>query len=437
MAMRAQKDAWHQLTVAHFAGNPVYFFDTRFLLANVAALAGWNPARLEAAIAPRVENALTEADACFSTEGGFYVVFGRPTVPHARNKAHEICRDILQHFYGRGNFLKEHIEKFCRPSSVQQLVNELGVSPPAAVKRRALRPRRAVAAVKDVLEPEKTDLARVLIALFTEYLNSNWDGGDYVFTPGWDNKKQSITCFSCDLAPEAKGWQHSRSSGLDAAIEHCERDVIALAAAVRGVRHVRARDDFAVITVPVHAETLAWAKTRQAYFSVLSKIEPQSLALLAPRIVGLGPGANPALVAEWISSLHRYAQRTFVHFNSVFDFMGTQVLGASGFGMTISQTMRMPRSLYDSLVSQATKLQRLCNHQNAIPYAHDIVTLPEMYLLRAHGVRIMIGPVIGEPEPLPGPTGPLPFNAVGRYSTDVVYLSMQEASGPPGVRILH
>ena len=60
-----------KLALAKMVGNPTYFFDTSFLLANVASLAGWNQSRLEAAIDPRLDTALSRADVHFSAPNGF------------------------------------------------------------------------------------------------------------------------------------------------------------------------------------------------------------------------------------------------------------------------------------------------------------------------------------------------------------------------------
>ena len=109
-------------------GNPTYFFDTSFLLANVASLAGWNQSRLEAAIDPRLDTALSRADVHFSAENGFYVVFASPNVTAAHDKAMTICADILRHFYGDGKYSPEHAAKVCRLSSVQSLAEDLGLA---------------------------------------------------------------------------------------------------------------------------------------------------------------------------------------------------------------------------------------------------------------------------------------------------------------------
>jgi len=64
MAMAAQdKRRIEQiLASARFARNPLFFFDTSFLLANVTLLAGWNQTRLEAVIAPQVTPAIATGD---------------------------------------------------------------------------------------------------------------------------------------------------------------------------------------------------------------------------------------------------------------------------------------------------------------------------------------------------------------------------------------
>ncbi len=131
MATRARKDIWHKLTLAHFAGNPVYFFDTRFLLSKVPALAGWSAAKLEAAITPLVEPTLGRGDARYITETGFYVVFGSFDPFAAQETASEISADILGSLFGPGDYSQETVQRLCHQASVQNLVEDLGVpSPP-------------------------------------------------------------------------------------------------------------------------------------------------------------------------------------------------------------------------------------------------------------------------------------------------------------------
>src|ERR1700682_5099477 len=123
-----RRQAPDHLALAKMVGNPTYFFDTSFLLANVASLAGWNQDRLEAAIDPRLDTALSRADVHFSAENGFYVIFASPNVSAAHDKAMTICADILRHFYGDGKYSPEHAAKVCRLSSVQSLAENLGLA---------------------------------------------------------------------------------------------------------------------------------------------------------------------------------------------------------------------------------------------------------------------------------------------------------------------
>src|SRR6266849_6766370 len=103
-----------QLASPQFAGKPTYFFDMSYLLANVATLADWNEARLDAAIAPRVETAISTEDARFSSDKGFYVVFASPDNCVAWDIAKAIRDDILRHFYGNGNYSPEAVSCLCR-----------------------------------------------------------------------------------------------------------------------------------------------------------------------------------------------------------------------------------------------------------------------------------------------------------------------------------
>ena len=177
-------------------------------------------------------------------------------------------------------------------------------------------------------------------------------------------------------------------------------------------------------------ETLSWTKTRHAYFSLLSKVEPQSLALLAPQIVGLNAGANAALVAEWVIRFRPHMRRSFVHLNDHCDFSRSRVLGTTGLGFSVSSSMRVPKAPQESLAYQAAKLKRVCTYQHAVSYAQGVATLPEMYLLKAQGVRIMVGPIIGEPTELPEGLGCLPFNAVGKTILHDDHVSMGYGSAP-------
>ncbi len=108
-------------TPSQFAGKPVYFFDISVLRSSVASLIGWSHEKLEAAIAPRVENAISDADLWLTTPLGFFVIFANPDPILARTQANAICVDILKHFYGQEKYPPEYVEQFCRPSSARDL----------------------------------------------------------------------------------------------------------------------------------------------------------------------------------------------------------------------------------------------------------------------------------------------------------------------------
>src|SRR5258706_4736364 len=127
MNAEARQKTPDKFALAKLIGNRSYCFDTSFLLANVASLAGWNQSRLEAAIDPRLDAALSRADVHFSAPNGFYVIFASPNTNAAHDTARAICADILRHFYGDAEYNPEHAEKVCRPSSVQSLADDLGV----------------------------------------------------------------------------------------------------------------------------------------------------------------------------------------------------------------------------------------------------------------------------------------------------------------------
>src|SRR5258706_16283380 len=181
MNAEARQKTPDKFALAKMVGNPTYFFDTSFLLANVASLAGWNQSRLEAAIDPRLDAALSRADVHFSAPNGFYVIFASPNVNAAHDTARAICADILRHFYGDADYNPEHAEKVCRPSSVQSLADDLGVllgmlggsEEEAAAAERAHTP-----AVEEPIDGEDEKLAfkRELMELFRSQLAAPSDG---------------------------------------------------------------------------------------------------------------------------------------------------------------------------------------------------------------------------------------------------------------------
>ena len=412
-----RRQAPDQLALAKMIGNPTYFFDTSFLLANVASLAGWNQSRLEAAIDPRLDTALSRADVHYSAENGFYVVFASPNGAAAHDKAMTICADILRHFYGDGKYSPEHAAKICRLSSVQSLADDLGLAlGPAGTEHHGA----AGAAGERVHTPPATDetvegegeaFKREMMEIFRAQLNAPSDGTKFLFTPCWDSKKEQITSFACDACvPLADPITGDSKVAFPQAEARCKLDIKTLAVATAGVRHITSRGDVALVSVPVHVETLSWAKTRNAYFDMLRQIDPRFLAFLAPRVVGLDAGANLNPVGQWISGIRRRTRWSFVHLpNLHLDFGRVGVLGATGFTLAAPSLSGSKQARLKALSDEAARLKRICSAQNAIACVNNVASSQELLQLSCQGVRIIAGPVIGRPAELPGPTQRLSF----------------------------
>ncbi|HYM18073.1 MAG TPA: hypothetical protein VEU06_05875 [Micropepsaceae bacterium] len=392
--------------LSQFTDRPIYFFDTRYLLANAKALADWNPTRLEAAISPRVEHVLGTADHYVAVQNGFYVIFGSRAVEAAREKADAICADILTHFYGPAGHAP-HIDRLRRPASVEDMGKDLGIVPPS--ERQSGRPSRAVHPNPDTADSEAEQFANELKTLFRRHCLAMEKEGASRFSPIWDSRKGRVTAFACglDTTPrDAATPEHTPGAA------QCRADVAVLAAAVRGARHVTERGDVALISVPVHAETLSWSKTRAAYIDVLGLIDSRALALIAPRIVGLHAGSNLSDVAQWGRALRRHAHWVFVHLPSAdIDVSRAGLLGVTGFGITARPITNDGHSL-EALGQQAAKLANLCFKQNAVAFAYDVASTRELFLLKRKGVRFMAGPVIGPAEDLPSTAGEIFFPEV-------------------------
>jgi hypothetical protein len=401
------------LTASGVAGNLLFFFDTSFLLENVSSLAGWSHTRLEAAIAPRVEKELSEADVRFVVENGFYIAFGARDYTVAWDTAKAICDDIFRHFYGHGDYDPNDVDKFCRQSSVREAADDLDISLPSGHSFPARAKTRGT--VTDELpesEKEKRLFRRELLELFHLHFNAPTENERFVFSPRWDSSKEAITSFGCESAADAlnSSVMIPTAKGLSTAIAQCKLDITALAIATRGARHLLARGDVAVITAGLHVETLSWVKTRQAYIHVLGKIHPQYLMLLAPGLTGLIAGSNSTSIAQWIAELRRYVRHSFIHLPNVdFDFSRDGVLGVTGFALRLNSSGRAAASSLASLDTLATKLKRICTIQSAVAGVMNVASLDELLLLKSRGVRFISGPIVADPSELPGPVGPFSF----------------------------
>ncbi len=423
MGKRARKDVWGKLTLAHFAGNPVYFFDTKYLLENVSAQAGWNETRLEAAVAPRIENALTDPDAIFGTKNGFYVIFASFNRIAAREKAFAIRDDVFRHFYGPNQ--PPGVDKYCQLSSVQCLAEDMG-APPARMLRPPRRGRKPVILPggHDLPDEREKPFERQMVELFIDQMVSDQPNPEFLFWPTWDSHRERVTAFTCESAKmvESSAFVLSAGKNLSEARQQCCDDVTALAAAAKAVRKFDVRTDAALITVPLHVETLSWSKTRNAYFAVLAQIDARWLSLLAPRLVGFAKGANLSLVSQWIALLRRHVPRSFVQMDAALDFSRAGLIGATGFFLTVTPTMRGPKKPSQSLVVQTANLKRICANQMAIPCVHNVATIPELYLVKAKGIRLIAGPVIEQGSLMPSATRELRFDDIGGpFRDDRVY----------------
>ncbi len=410
MATRARKDLWHKLTLAHFAGNPVYFFDTRFMLSKVPTLAGWSAAKLEAAIAPLVEPTLARGDTRYIAETGFYVVFGNFDPFAAQETASEISADILGRLFGPGAYSQEIAQRLCHQSSVQTLVEDLGVPSPPKRSVRSEEP----ANLGDMLERRnKKPFAKELAELYREYVISE-DNRNFAFWPCWDSQRQRITSFTCEIASRSSqdALVITTVKSVSPATTQCRLDIAALATASKGIRRIVRRCEPGFVNVPVHVETLSWSKTRDAYLGVLSQIDPKFLSLMALRIGGFAPGADLSLLPDWIAQLRPHVRGLSVEMSAELEKSFAGIPGLTGFNLTITDDMRSPSPGAEALVDQIARLKRICHSQAAIASIHNVATLPELYLVKAHGIRIVSGPVIESPSSVPGRLRPLSFESM-------------------------
>jgi hypothetical protein len=284
---------------------------------------------------------------------------------------------------------------------------DLGIVPPS--ERQGGRPSRGVHPNTDTADSEAEQFTNELKNHFRRHCLAPEKQGASRFSPIWDSRKGRVTAFACglDATPrDAAAPEHTPGAA------QCRADVAMLAAAARGARHVAERGEVALISVPVHAETLSWSKTRAAYVDVLGLIDRRALALIAPRIVGLHAGSNLSDVALWGRALKRHAHWVFVHLpNADIDFSRAGILGVTGFGITARPNANDGHAL-EALSQQAAKLASLCLKQNAVTFAYDVATTREVLLLKRKGVRFMAGPAIGPAEEFPSAAGELSFPEV-------------------------
>jgi len=388
----------HQLTLSQFTGHPIFFFDTSVLLDNVVSIADWNPTRLEAAIAPRIERVLDGAGIRIATDTGFHMIFVNHTPARARAKADAVRADLLIHFYGPTKIPPEVAAKFGQPSSLVALAGRLGI--PAETLARA-RTKAWEPIADDPAEKNKAISAKELQDLFLDAVASKTAEvakfGKFLFSPLWDCKKSRVSAFSC--AAETLSRQDTLAPVRLSATDTCRHDIVALAAATRGIRHILSSGHLAAVSAPVHVETLSWSNTCNAYLEALGRID---CALLALRIVGLEPGANLLKIGQWTVGLRRYVRLIFVHLPDVnFDFGRVGALGVAGYGLTAASPEEADAKSLNLLSAQALKLTRICTIQNASAVIDNVRSEPELAIVKNQGVRFIVGPVIGSPEEVP------------------------------------
>ena len=196
--MRVHVTQQIQFDTVQFAGKPLYFFDISLLRSSVASLIGWSPAKLEAAIAPRVENAIGETDLWFTTPTGFFVIFASIDQTLARTQAKSICVDILKHFYGQEEYPPEYADKFCRPSSTQDVARAVACSETTSAKIPPMPPEAYSIDEEGSAEIEKEQrlFRKKCIELFRAHVLSN-NERMFLFLPCWDTKRERITSFTC------------------------------------------------------------------------------------------------------------------------------------------------------------------------------------------------------------------------------------------------
>ncbi len=416
MGMPAARQVQSGSSLDQLAEHPVYFFDTRFLLASVSTSIGWTSAKLEIALTPRIERALGPSDLWLGTPDGYYVIFVSCDAPQARAKATTISIDVLRHFYGESQFPLDAVNALCRPSSMHNLADVVARDAIAA-KAKPSPPVRARGEEEvPATAQEQCQLTREVIQLYRDRTGLTENGLKPSFAPTWDSRRNRITSFVYgDVdSPQTRGVPLG-AGGLEVAEAQCKIDAMALAGAAKGVQHIRSRGWLAIVSVPVHAETLAWRKSRSAYLRVLSQIEPQLLPFLSPRIVGFNAGFNPVATAQWIAALRRHVRLAFVHLPDVNLEMRGAMLGCTALGISFPSLLA-PGATGQVLREQTAKFVNLCAAQGAIACVDRVKSKPVLSVLKNCGVRLVSGPAVGEASPLPSPAGVLDCDIHGAAS---------------------
>ncbi|HMI95148.1 MAG TPA: hypothetical protein VK479_01460 [Micropepsaceae bacterium] len=266
------------------------------------------------------------------------------------------------------------------------------------------------------------------VELYHASLAAPQDSQNFQFAPCWDSKQERITTFACELPGGLGDAVLPDTATMGVASAHCKIDILALASATRGVRHVLERGDVAAISVTVHVATLSWSKSRAGYLKVLGQIEPQIRALLAPRIFGFGAGSNLSVVSQWTMAMRGFVPWSFVHLpNLNLDFSRLGTLGARGLGLSLG-SLGSVKNGRKAFAVEVDRLVRICSTQKAVPYIDDVRSAIEADVLRTQGVRLLTGPIVGVPSDLPGPVGPLSFEQLQHQQRTMLQQERQTGS---------
>lgn len=392
------------IDLAQYAGFPVHFFDYRFLRANVPNIATWTGDKLETVIGNRTDNMLSRADVRLPVGNGFYIIFCTHETKVAQERTNAVSTDILKHFFGTESLIPEGAQAFSRVASLNEIATDMGIAPPP--------PPTAGPGASAGGGNGEPSLIAGMNALFRQHFGEQQDAiQKFLFAPLWDSANERISSFSCQQANPSFG--RNAAPGEKSALDHCSNDVAGLAYALKGVWNLIGRGDVALVTVPVHIETLSWSKQRAIYLNELANIEAKLLGLLAFRIYGFDVGSSLSQLSQGVSILRRHARRIFVHLpNTNLDFSHAGILGVTGIGVTMPSQDGKPGEAAESLPAVTMRLKRICSGQNAIAYFANVGSPAHVTFLKGQGVRLIAGPVLYPPSENPGPVRALSLNEI-------------------------
>jgi len=405
----------NHIDLAQYAGFPVYLFDFEFLLGHVPQITTWKREKIETIIGARVDHVLDRADVRIAGGPGFYVIFSSRDAEIAQVRANVISTDILKHFFGTESLIPEAARAFCRLSDLKSVAGDLGVKLPSDQEIAAA----AVGAAKKRVDQDNvaqeqqpaSSLIADMNALFRRHFGEQRrEPPKFLFAPIWDSAQERTASFACVPALSRVRGNVAEKPGLAATI--CDTDISALAFGLKGAWHVVSRGEIALITVPVHIETLSWSKYRTAYLQELAQIEHSLLNLLAFRIYGLDTGASLSQLKQGVSVLRRHAKRIFAYLPSVgIDFSNAGVMGLTGIFASAPDHIFRSGDLA-LLTVVASKLRRICANQNAFACVDNVQCGAAVGLLKSQGIRFVAGPIFDRPSEEPGPVKPFPLSDI-------------------------